>query len=168
MTARPVIELSAFAGRSFVPSLRRNLRRIAQSMQPRSELASLGHVSVVLVGDARMSTLHGRFMNDPTPTDVLTCELDHDARGRCTQGEIVVCVDEARRAARRVGTPVAHEVLLYAVHGLLHLCGYDDRNPRSYRTMHEREDQLLRAIGVGAVFEPGRTERPGLRSRSIE
>lgn len=167
MTDRPAIDISALAGKAHAPSLRRDLRRVIGRMLPRREGVALRHVSVVLVGDARMCTLHGRFMNDPTPTDVLTFELEHDARDRCTHGEIIVCVDEARRASRRIGTRVEHELLLYAVHGLLHLCGYDDRDPRSYRAMHEREDQLLRAIGIGAVFEPGHTERPGARARSI-
>jgi rRNA maturation RNase YbeY len=155
------LEVTALAGKSNAPGLSRQLRKVLNELAR----SSLTHVSVVLVGDTRMSSLHGRFMNDPTPTDVLTFELEHDAKGRCTEGEIVVCVDEARRASRRVGTRPEDELLLYAVHGVLHLCGYDDRDERSYRAMHQREDRLLRDIGVGAVFAPGRMERAGSRPR---
>ena len=47
------------------------------------------------------------------------------------------------------------EALLYAVHGLLHLCGFDDRTARDFDVMHQREDEILCAIGVGAVFARG-------------
>ncbi len=47
-------------------------------------------------------------------------------------------------------------MLLYAVHGLLHLCGYDDRTPAGFRRMHRKEDDLLARLGVGPVFGPTR------------
>ena len=110
-----------------------------------------------------MADLHVRFMNIAGPTDVLTFELDHDSRGRVTAGEIVVCVPEARRQARRHGTRVQHELLLYVIHGLLHLVGHDDHDPIEYRRMHAAEDRILRKIGIGPVFRP-----TGARSAAVE
>src|SRR5687768_14096607 len=109
-------------------------------------------MSVALVGDRRMAALHERFIGIAGPTDVLTFELDHDARGGVTAGEVVVCVPHALREARRRGSRARDEVLLYALHGMLHLCGYDDRTDRDFVKVHRREDQILRALGVGAVF----------------
>ena len=86
------------------------------------------------------------------PTDVLTFPLDVDSRGRATSGEVVVCVPEARRRAREHGHPVERELLLYSLHGLLHLCGYDDRNARDFRRMHRTEDAILTQLGIGPVF----------------
>jgi probable rRNA maturation factor len=102
-----------------------------------------------------MAGLHEQFMGIPGPTDVLTFELEHDARRRVVAGEVVVCVPYAVREARRSGVEVKKEVLLYAVHGLLHLCGFDDRTARDFAVMHQREDEILREIGVGAVFARG-------------
>ncbi|MDB5328259.1 MAG: ybeY [Phycisphaerales bacterium] len=110
-------------------------------------------VSIALVGDTKMAALHVEFMNIPGPTDVLTFELDHDARGRCTAGEIVICPSYAKREAKKRKTTVNQELLLYALHGLLHLSGYDDRTPADYQKMHREEDRILMAIGVGSVFE---------------
>jgi len=109
-------------------------------------------LSLALVGDATMARLHERFMGIPGPTDVLTFELAHDARGRCMAGEVVVCVPHAARTARRLGVPLRHELLLYALHGLLHLTGHDDRDDAAYRRMHAAEDRVLTRLGVGPVF----------------
>ena len=142
------IDVAAAAGRSFVPYLKRMLPR-AVALVTRCRLASL---SVALVGDVTMSRLHERFLSIAGPTDVLTFELDHDARGRCVAGEVIVCVPEARRQSRRLGTRVERELLLYALHGVLHLSGYDDLDADAHRRMHDAEDRILTLLNVGPVF----------------
>jgi probable rRNA maturation factor len=144
------LDVSATTGRSHVAYLRRMLRRAYALLKP-----ALAELSVALVGDRRMAGLHERFMNVPGPTDVLTFELDHDRRGRVTAGEVVVCVPYAMRQCRRSGVRPRDELLLYAVHGMLHLCGYDDRTDRDFAAMHRREDDILKRLGVGAVFRAG-------------
>jgi probable rRNA maturation factor len=119
-----------------------------------------------------MAELHEQFMTIPGPTDVLTFELDHDARGRVTAGEVVVCVPYALREARRRGAPARDELLLYALHGMLHLCGYNDLTDRDFAKMHEREDEILSELGIGPVFKvmptragtPAGDRRAGSRS----
>ena len=107
------------------------------------------------MGDTKMAELHERFMGIAGPTDVLTFPLDHDGRGRCVAGEVVVCVPEARRQAKERGIRAENEVLLYAIHGMLHLSGFDDRTEADYRTMHRTEDRILAELGVGATFHAG-------------
>lgn len=99
-----------------------------------------------------MSALHVQFMDIPGPTDVLTFPLELDARGRVQDGEVVVCVPEARRQASRRGIPIERELLLYCLHGMLHLCGFDDTTPKSFKRMHAKEDQILQRLGLGPVF----------------
>ncbi len=115
----------------------------------------LSELSLALVGDQKMADLHLQFMNIPGPTDVLTFPLESDKRGRPVSGEVIICVPEARRRCRETGGKLREELLLYALHGLLHLCGYDDRTDRAFQAMHRKEDQILRKIGVGPVFDPG-------------
>ena len=145
--SRVEIEYAAAAGRAQLPSLKRLLPSAVARVPTR-----LRSLSIALVGDARMSRLHRQFLNVPGTTDVITFELDHDARGRPTAGEVVVCVPEARRQSARRGIRVEHELLLYALHGVLHLSGYDDREPAAHRRMHRAEDRVLTAIGIGAIF----------------
>jgi probable rRNA maturation factor len=117
-------------------------------------------VNVVIVDDARMAELHERFSGIPGTTDVLTFDLS-DApapaaadplQTRAVEGEIYICVDEARRRGADLGHATELELLLYAVHGVLHLMGYDDHDEADYQRMHALEDQLLSAAGIGAVF----------------
>lgn len=120
-----------------------------------------GEVSVILANDRLMAELHQRFSSIAGTTDVLTFDLGTKKKGTdpFIQGEVYVCVDEAKRRAAELGHPVRHELLLYALHGLLHLLGYDDHTTRDYRAMHNEEDRVLQAIGIGAVFKPSRHSR---------
>lgn len=108
---------------------------------------AFARVSVRLVGDARMTDLHRRHLGLDSTTDVLT--FGHDD---ADEVDIAVCVDEARRQASGRGHALGQEVLLYAVHGLLHCSGFDDRTAADAAAMHAEEDRILGAIGVGAVY----------------
>lgn len=152
----------AEVGREHVPFLRRQLRSAVRMMRP---IPPLTELSVALVGDARMARLHEQFLTIPGPTDVLTFELERDKRNRVTAGEIIICVPFARRAAAGAGTSLSRELLLYALHGVLHLCGHDDRTRDGFRRMHEMEDEILSRLGVGPVFNPHRSSaRPEVRT----
>jgi probable rRNA maturation factor len=136
------------------PPLRRwlaaQLRRVAALADVR-----LGSITLVIVDDAQMGRLHGQYKDDPSTTDVLTFDLrespDPDS-DEPIEGDIILCVDEAARQAARRGHETRVELLLYAVHGLLHLLGYDDRRAADFRKMHAKEDDLLTAAGFGPVF----------------
>ena len=164
--SRFTLTVSAAAGAAHVPFVRRHLRAAHRILRP-----PLKELSVAFVGDRRMSDLHERFMNVPGPTDVLTFPLDVDGPGRVLSGEVVVCVPEARRQAKERKVPLERELLLYALHGMLHLCGFDDRTDRGFRTMHRREDDILTALGFGPVFaaqpkSSSRVRRPRRAGRS--
>ncbi|HWE97119.1 MAG TPA: rRNA maturation RNase YbeY [Tepidisphaeraceae bacterium] len=149
--ARPLdLTITAATGKRFVPFLRKHLKAAHVQLRP-----ALSELSLALVGDAHMSKLHQQFMNIAGPTDVLTFPLEFDDRGREIAGEVVICVDEAARQAKRRGTPVERELLLYALHGMLHLSGFDDRTDPDFRRMHRTEDQILVRLGLGPVFKGG-------------
>jgi probable rRNA maturation factor len=138
-----------------------------------AEQRRLAELSIVFLDDAAMSALHRQWHGDPTPTDILTFDLGDGpsrapapaARKEPICGELAIGVDHAARAAADLGTDLRRELMLYVVHGLLHLCGHDDKSPAAFRRMHRREDELLTAFGVGPVFAPGRpaTARPSAR-----
>jgi probable rRNA maturation factor len=115
-----------------------------------------GEWTITIVGDGAMAELHGRTRDLPTTTDVLTFDMRDEtagtSEGAAVELDTVVCADEAARRAGEMGHGVREELLLYAVHSLLHVQGYDDVTAAKARRMHEREDELLRLIGVGAVF----------------
>ncbi len=94
-------------------------------------------------------------MNVKGPTDVLTFPIDTNELGKVTSGEVIICVPQARRAAKERKIPMKLEVLLYAIHGMLHLLGYDDRTARDFHAMHSLEDQILQRLGFEPVFARG-------------
>jgi probable rRNA maturation factor len=152
-----IVTITAETGRAFVPFLRRHVRAAYDVLQARrgKRLAGrfpLREMSLALVNDVRMGEVHEEFMGIHGPTDVLTFPIDEDASGRVTSGEVIVCVPQARRQAKLHRIPPRLELLLYAIHGMLHLLGYDDRTPRDFRDMHAIEDDILAKLGFGPVF----------------
>ena len=109
-------------------------------------------LSVPVVDDETMAELHERFLQIEGPTDVLTFEMARDGAGRVTEGEVLVCLGEAERQIEGRRHGVREELLLYALHGLLHLSGHDDLTDADHARMHAKEDELLEAIGIGALF----------------
>ena len=112
-----------------------------------------------------MSRLHRQFLQKSGPTDVLTFELEHDETGNVTSGEVVICVPEAARQARRRRVPMERELLLYALHGMLHLSGFEDRTAAGFRAMHRTEDDILTRLGLGAAFAVAPRRRAKLRGK---
>ncbi len=98
-----------------------------------------GALSIAYVTNRIIAEIHSDFMDDPTPTDVITFPDDppEDA------GEICISVDYALRAALRFRTDPAYELTLYLIHGWLHLAGFDDRTLTDKRKMRMAEKELM-------------------------
>ncbi len=103
------------------------------------------HLCVALVDDATLAELHGEWLGDPSPTDVLAFDLSGEGEGPA--GEIYASVDCALRAASERGLPVERELTLYLVHGALHLCGFDDREEPDRSRMRMAEAHVLAELG---------------------
>ena len=83
-----------------------------------------------------MAKVHADFLGDPTETDVITFPY----------GEILVCPAVAQDVALTFDHKLQDEVLLYALHGVLHLAGYDDKSPEDAREMAAAQEELLRRV----------------------
>jgi probable rRNA maturation factor len=96
-------------------------------------------VSLLLTDDAGIARLHAEYLDDPTPTDVMSFDVDGEA-------EIVVSVQTASRVARQRGHTARAELALYVVHGLLHTLGYDDIAARDRARMRAAERAVLQRL----------------------
>jgi probable rRNA maturation factor len=121
-----VVDLEEFARKALSLCLRLPPKK-------KTDLVQLPEISVWIVSDSRIASLHRQFMNESGPTDVITFQ----------HGEIFVSAETARRNARRFGNSVARELCLCVVHGLLHLHGFDDRNEGSARKMAIAQRRIL-------------------------
>ncbi len=117
------------------------LRRLKSSLPllARPLPANISAIQFVLVDRATMARVHGDFLGDSSETDVITFPY----------GEILVCPAVARDRAADYGLDVEREVLLYALHGLLHLAGYDDTTPQAARRMAKAQERLLKRVLAG-------------------
>lgn len=123
-------------------------------------LDARGDLRVRFVDDAEMCACHERHLNDPSTTDVITFDLTDGASAGSREFDLdlLVCIDEAQRNAH--GNHPRRELLLYILHGVLHALGEDDVTEHASRRMHAREDEILRAVGVGAVYAPDDSAHP--------
>jgi probable rRNA maturation factor len=108
-------------------------------------------VSLVLVNDAEIRALNRDYREADRPTDVLSFPLaepaaEDAAEGPVFLGEIYISVETARAQARAARRPYPREVAHLAIHGLLHLLGYDHATPAARRRMAAVEAELLRAL----------------------
>ena len=147
--------------RSVPAFLRRKVSRLAQLLG-----ISAGELAIIIVGDKRMAELHLAHTGVAGTTDVLTFDLlptmvsprrrsrtrRATIRRRNIEADLVLCWDVALREADARGHAPRMELLLYALHGLLHLIGYDDHAPADAAAMHRREDAVLRRAGLPAIY----------------
>jgi probable rRNA maturation factor len=103
-------------------------------------------VSVAVVDDPTIHAINRQYLQHDYPTDVLSFVLEDD--GRQLQGELVVSADTAARNAVDYGWSAADELLLYLVHGTLHLVGHRDKEPAEIAAMRGAETAHMLQLGV--------------------
>jgi probable rRNA maturation factor len=136
------------------------IRRIARQTLD-AERVGRATISIALVDNRTIHRLNRRHLNHDYETDVLSflfeTEADHPVglgtrskrrkNDRYVDGEIVISVEMAAQSAVRFGWSASQELELYLVHGLLHLCGYDDGTDLERRLMRRRERSILKLAG---------------------
>ena len=148
MTAIPRLRVAVTDGRGRQVTARGLTRWLAGVARGTAR----GELTVALVCDANMRALNRRFLGGNRPTDVLSLpadpplkRVDRDAR---FLGDVVIATGVAKRQARASGQPVEIEMRRLALHGLLHILGYD--HARDDGQMARLERRLLRKGGIEA------------------
>jgi probable rRNA maturation factor len=125
-----------------------------------AEQVAAADLHVVLVDDAEIRRINREYLEHDWPTDVISFSYAEDAsipadanrwprgQGFTLDGEVVISVETAVRQAHRHDWSPGDELLLYAVHGCLHLCGYDDLSDAERPWMRRRERELLALFGL--------------------
>jgi probable rRNA maturation factor len=109
-------------------------------------------ISLAFVDNATIHTLNKRYLDHDEPTDVLSFPLSEVGAKRLT-GELVIGAEVAQKQAEERGHAVDAELALYVIHGLLHLCGYEDESDQGSAQMRERERHYLRDLGLPDIAE---------------
>lgn len=124
----------------------------------------IAEVSVTFLDDDRMARMHARHLRRPQPTDVLSFAL-HE-RGEAPLGDVYVGADQAVRQAVDAGVSAKEEMTRLALHGTLHVLGYDHpAGPeRAASEMFRRQEELMATVFPSAApvaASPAEPGRPG-------
>ncbi|CAK7047313.1 rRNA maturation RNase YbeY [uncultured Phascolarctobacterium sp.] len=118
-------------------------------------------VDITIVDDAEIHTLNRDYRNVDRSTDVLSFALDEESEDEPELvggpeehllGDIVISAETAARQAEEFGHGLEREIVYLAVHGLLHLLGYDHMNDADKAVMRAKEEEALREIRLSEEF----------------
>jgi probable rRNA maturation factor len=134
-----------------VPLDRGRLREVARAVLSGEERADY-EISLAFVDNATIHRLNKQYLDHDEPTDVLSFPLS-DPSAKKLAGELVIGAEVAHAEAQARGHDVGVELALYVIHGLLHLCGYDDHDAKDARTMRQRERHYLKLLGLPDIAD---------------
>lgn len=103
-------------------------------------------LDLVFLSDKQIRPLNKKYKGEDSPTDVLSFELGEEAPGTRRLGEIIVSIDKARKNSGIYGNDLKKEFVLYIIHGILHLTGYDDLSAKQRSRMEARQEEVLDII----------------------
>ncbi|MFO0968983.1 MAG: rRNA maturation RNase YbeY [Gemmataceae bacterium] len=109
-------------------------------------------ISLAFVDDPTIHRLNKKYLDHDEPTDVLSFPLS-GPEAKKLSGELVIGAEVAQREAAERGHDVQAELALYVIHGLLHLCGYDDKTAPGAKKMRDRERHYLAALGLPDISD---------------
>ena len=110
-------------------------------------------ISIAIVSDERIHEINRQFLNHDYPTDVITFELGTNPATDNFQAEIVVSAETAMQIAEEVDTSLEMELILYVIHGSLHLTGLDDHSDEDRIEMRKNERAMMNSLGLDYKFE---------------
>lgn len=109
----------------------------------RGERVRRAEISLVFVSDRRIRRINADFLGHDYATDVITFPLEDPP---VREAEIYISAESARRNARRYQAAFREEIARLVIHGILHLCGFDDAPGAPKERMRRREERYLRAL----------------------
>jgi|GEM_PF-107322 len=147
-----ILDPHASVGEAEIASAVREACRLAGARE--------GWVEISVVDDERIQELNRQHLQHDYPTDVLSFCYLWDPDGGQLEGELIISSTTADRLAAAEGSLAADELLWYAVHGALHLCGYEDDQPVAWQRMRAAEAVVLQRLGLSrpAGFDEPRRE----------
>lgn len=100
----------------------------------------IGRLGYCFCDDEKILEVNRQFLSHDYYTDIITFDY---TRGDRVSGDMVISLDTVATNAQQVGATYERELLRVVVHGLLHLCGIDDKGPGEREVMEAHEDRAL-------------------------
>lgn len=103
----------------------------------------LGPLTYIFCSDPKILEVNKRFLNHDYFTDIITFDYTH---GRRVSGDMFISLDTVRTNAQQIGTDCQSELMRVIIHGVLHLCGINDKGPGEREIMENHENQALNLL----------------------
>ena len=121
---------------------------------------SCGELSIAIVDDPTIQKLNKQYLSHDYETDVISFVLDEDESIGRMDGQLIVSTDTAKRESVDAGWSFEAELLLYVVHGTLHLVGYDDKHAAAIPEMRSAEAEYMAKLGFPVPAEKPANQKP--------
>ncbi|MDE5719314.1 MAG: rRNA maturation RNase YbeY [Paramuribaculum sp.] len=105
----------------------------------------VGQIGYLFCTDEKILEVNRQFLDHDYYTDIITFDYSDS---RTVSGDIVISLDTVRSNADQFGQPYGRELMRVIIHGILHLCGIDDKGPGEREIMERHEDESLEMIGL--------------------
>jgi len=122
--------------------LRIQLRKVFRLLNISSK-----NISILLCDNKTIKKLHKRYFKKRYATDVISFPLEDNLDPNYL-GEVIVSVQEAVNVASKLNIKWKKELILYIIHGILHLTGYKDRTKKQKEIMRAKEEEVLTALKI--------------------
>ncbi|MFQ5686663.1 MAG: rRNA maturation RNase YbeY [Candidatus Scalindua sp.] len=123
------------------------IKRVVKEVLSRERRGA--RLSIALVDNSKIKELNKQYFSTDEVTDVISFPLSNNKN--LLSGEIIVSVETAVDTAGKRNISIEGEIVLYLIHGILHLLGYDDGNEGNARVMHEEESKILKTLGYNVA-----------------
>jgi probable rRNA maturation factor len=142
-----VAKIAIASPQESVPIERKQMREVVRVVLAGQGIGD-AEISLAFVDNPTIHQLNKRYLDHDEPTDVLSFPLSDTSNKSKLAGELVIGAEVARDQAAQRGHDVQAELALYVIHGLLHLCGFDDRSEQAAAEMRQRERHYLTLLGI--------------------
>jgi len=102
-----------------------------------------GYLSLVFADNEVIKELNRRYLKKNNPTDVLAFDLTDNFQPQELSAEVIISVEKAEENSKIFSTDLREELLLYIIHGLLHLSGFEDKTSLQKKEMRKKEKEII-------------------------
>lgn len=131
--------------------------RLIQYAADAEKITEEAEMSITFVDNAEIQVINRNYRQKDVPTDVISFAMQEEGEGEqqiigeeipIVYGDIIISVDKAKEQAEDYGHSVERELGFLALHGFLHLLGYDHMNEAEEKKMFGRQEEILNGFGL--------------------
>lgn len=123
-------------------TLEKKLKKTTQLIE--KEGFNNGNISVIFCSDDYLLSLNKKHLNHDYFTDIITFSFNEEG---IISGDLFISVDRTRENAEKNRASFSNEVARLVIHGMLHLCGFNDKLEEEAKTMRIKEEEYLKMFG---------------------